>query len=112
MVVRVLPEVPEEGGGTGMGAQTLVQDVPVSVLAVVSARSPHTGAARHRAVTVGRRGRHNGTGRQAGRAAVQHRRPGRVRVPGRMDVPHAYPAGARRHAAGRHVLSERRFHTH
>jgi len=101
-----------EGSGTRMGAQVLAIDVSPSVLSVVPARGPHPGAARHRAAVLGRSVRRDRRGRQAGRATVQHRRAGRLRVPGRMVVPHAHAARARRHAPGRHGLQERRPHTH
>lgn len=112
VVVRVLPKVPEEGGGTGMGTQKLVQDIPAPVLAIVPARGSHTGTARHRPLAVGCRVRHNGTGRKARRTAVQHCHLSCVCVPGRMGFPHAHPARSRRYAAGRHVLPERWFYSY
>lgn len=69
-MVRVLPEVPSEGGGPGMGAALLVQGVPTPVLPVVPARGPHPGAARHRRPVLGRGDRRDRRGGLAGRSAV------------------------------------------
>lgn len=104
--------MPPEGSGTRLGAQVLVVDVPASVLSVVQARGPDPGATPYRDAVLGRGVRRDRRRRQAGRAAVQHRRAGRLRVPGRMVVPHAHAARARRHAPRWHVLQEPRHHTH
>lgn len=94
-----------------MGAQVLVEGVPTSVLPVVPACGPYPGAARYRTAVLGRGGGRNGAGRQARRSAVQHRRAGGGRVPGRLGVPYVHAARARWHAVGRHGVSERRTHS-
>lgn len=110
LVVHVLFEMPEKRSGARMGAQKLVHRIPPSVLPVVPARGPHPGAAHDRPAVLGRRVRRGEGRRRAGRAAVQHRRARGRRVPGRMGLPDANAARARRHALCRHGLQERRSH--
>lgn len=104
--------MPSEGSGTRMGAQVLALVVSPSVLSVVPARGTDPVAARYRAAVLGRSVRRDRGGRQTGGTTVQHRRAGRLRLLGRMVVPHAHVTRARRHAIGRHVLQEPRRHTH
>lgn len=110
MVVHILFEMPEEGSGTRMGTEVLAHDVSSSILPVVSASGPDHGTAHHRPTFLGRSVHRDRGGCQTGRATVQHRRPGSHCVPGRMGVPHAHAACACRHASGRYVLPEPRFH--
>lgn len=112
LVVHIVSEMPAEGSGSRMGAGMLAKDLPASVLSVIPACGPAYGSAHHRRSVLGRSAGRDGTGRQTGRAAVQHRYASGVRVPWRMGVPHAYLARSRRHAPGRHGLQERRSHQH
>lgn len=95
-----------------MGAGVLVEDVPTSILPFVSARGPDPCTTRHCHAVLGCGAGRDGCGRQAGWAAVQHRRASGVCVSRWMGVPHAHLARTCWNASGRDRLQERRSHPH